>query len=396
MKVIIAIDTFKGSLSSLEAAEAVQQGILEAAAELNLFDIDCQYLAIADGGEGTIAALEQTLNGKRISIPVQDPLGRKIPAQYLQCQDNVAIIEMAQASGLTLLEEDERNPLKTSTFGTGELLLAAIEAGFSNIFIGIGGSATNDAGMGLLRALGIRFLNSEGGELVGKGEDLLEIETIDLSPIHQKLRNHEVKLSVICDVNNPLYGPNGAAQVFGPQKCRSFVQSAEIDPIIETLDRGLIHYATKVSEALGVSASAIVSLPGAGAAGGLGAALANFLGADLIPGIEAVLKLVDGEAKIREADWVVTGEGQLDAQSIFGKVPMGVAAIAKKYNIPVIGLSGAIEGDPVQLHHYGINSYFSMINRPLSLEKAMDKATATKMLKQTARELFRLIMIAKH
>ena len=395
MKVIIAIDSFKGSLSSLEAAEAVQQGILEAAAELDVFDIDCEYLAIADGGEGTIAALEQTLTGKRVTIPVQDPLGRQITAQYLQCQDNVAIIEMSQASGLTLLAENERNPLKASTFGTGELILAAIEAGFSNIFIGIGGSATNDAGMGLLRALGIRFLNSEGKELVGKGEELPQIETIDLSLMHPKLKNNEIKLSVICDVNNPLYGPKGAAHVFGPQKCNSFVEAAEIDPIIETLDRGLMHYARKVSETFGVSESAIVSLPGAGAAGGLGAALANFVGAELIPGINAVLKLVDGEAKIRNADWVVTGEGQLDAQSVFGKVPMGVGAIAKKYNIPVIGLSGAIEGDPVLLHRHGISSYFSMINRPISLEKAMDKATATRMLRQTARELLRLILIAK-
>ena len=395
MKVVIAIDSFKGSLSSLEAAEAVQQGILEAAAELDVFDIDCEYLAIADGGEGTIAALAKTLSGKRITIPVQDPLGRKIAAQYLQCQDNVAIIEMAQASGLTLLAENERNPLKTSTFGTGELLLAAIEAGFSNIFIGIGGSATNEAGMGLLRALGIRFLNGKGEELFGQGEDLPRIETIDLSRMHPKLKNNEIKLSIICDVNNPLYGPNGAAHVFGPQKCNSFVDSVEIKLIIETLDRGLMHYAQKVSEVLGISESAIASLPGAGAAGGLGAALANFLGAELIPGIDAVLKLVDGEAKIRDADWVVTGEGQLDAQSVFGKVPMGVAAIAQKYNIPVIGLSGAIEGDPVQLHRHGISSYFSMISQPISLEKAMDKPTAAKMLKQTARELFRLILIAK-
>ena len=395
MKVVIAIDAFKGSLSSSEAAEAVQQGILEAASELRVFDIDCEYLTIADGGEGTIAALERTLSGKRITLPVQDPLGRKIAAQYLQCQDNIAIIEMAQASGLTLLAEDERNPLKTSTFGTGELLLAAIEAGFNHILIGIGGSSTNDAGMGLLRALGIRFLNDIGKELVGRGEDLLGIETIDLSLMHQKLKSHEIKLSVICDVNNPLYGPNGAAYVFGPQKCRSFMESAEIDQIIEILNRGLMHYAKKVSEALGVSESAIASLPGAGAAGGLGAALANFLGTELIPGIDAVLKLVDGEAKIRDADWVVTGEGQLDAQSVFGKVPMGVAAIANKYNIPVIGLSGAIEGDPIQLHGHGISSYFSMINRPISLGKAMDKPTATKMLRQTARELFRLIMIAK-
>ena len=401
MKVAIAIDSFKGSLSSYEAAQAVALGIQEAVGEL----AECVIIPIADGGEGTLDALEPALECERLTVIAQDPLNRAIKADYLSVSDShniavesrkIAVIEMAQASGIDLLTSQELNPLKTSSYGTGQLILDALNQGCQKLFIAIGGSATNDAGMGILKALGVRFLDAQGNELEGKGEDLVKIDRIDPIHLNQNLLNKDLQILVACDVDNPLYGKNGAACVFAPQKCTPTMSQAAVAKIVEELDQGLRNFAIKVSEAFPIDEAAISQIPGAGAAGGVGAALAGILQAKLIPGIEFVLDCVAAETQIQQADWVVTGEGQLDSQTTRGKVPAGVAAIAKKYNVPVIAFSGSIVGDPQTLHEIGIEAYFSILNRPISLEAAMNKDNAIAMLKQSSREVFRLITYLNH
>lgn len=398
MKVIIAIDSFKGSLSSYEAAQAVEIGIKEAVGEL----AKCKIISVADGGEGTIDALSQALADQLFPVSVSDPLGRKIVAHYLLISDgqsksfktgNLAVIEMAQASGITLLKEAERNPLKTSSYGTGQLLLDALNRGYRKFFIGIGGSATNDAGMGILKALGVRFLDDKGKELEGKGEDLVKIDRIDPTHLDRRLFDSNLEILVACDVDNPLYGKKGAAQVFAPQKCNPGISEETVKEIVEELDGGLKNFARKASEAFAVDEASISQISGAGAAGGVGAALAAILKAKLVSGIEFVLNYLDAETQIQAADWVVTGEGQLDSQTMRGKVPIGVAALARKYNVPVIVFSGSILGDPQALHDLGIDAYFSIVNRPLSLAAAMNKDNAIAMLKQSSREVFRLIQL---
>ena len=396
MKVAIAIDSFKGCISSYEAAQAVMLGIQEAVGAM----AECAIIPVADGGEGTLDALQPALECERLTVIAKDPLGREIKANYLLTGDGqnsaaesrkIAIIEMAQASGINLLASQQLNPLKTSSYGTGQVILDALNRGCDKLFIALGSSATNDAGMGILKALGVRFLDAQGNELEGNGEDLVKIDRIDSADLNQKLLVRNLEILVACDVDNPLYGTTGAAYVFAPQKCAPTMSQEAVAEIIEELDRGLRNFAIKVSEAFSINEAAISQIPGAGAAGGVGAALAAILQAKLISGIEFVLNCVAAETQIQQADWVVTGEGQLDDQTTRGKVPAGVAAIARKYNVPVIAFSGSIVGDPQTLHEIGIDAYFSILNRPLSLEAAMDKDNAIAMLKQSAREVFRLI-----
>jgi glycerate kinase len=396
MKVVIAIDSFKGSLSSHEAAQAVEIGIKEAVGEL----AECTIIPVADGGEGTIDVLFQALAGKLLPVSVSDPLGRRIVAHYLLASDsqinssktgNLAVIEMARASGITLLTEAERNPLKTSSYGTGQLLLDALNRGCRKFFIGIGGSATNDAGMGILKALGVRFLDATGNELEGKGEDLVKINRIDTANLNRQLFDSNLEILVASDVDNPFYGEKGAAHIFAPQKCNPGIGEEVVKEIVEKLDRGLRNFAGKASEAFAIDEASISQIPGGGAAGGVGAALAAILNAKLVSGIEFVLNYLEAEAQIQAAAWVVTGEGQLDSQTVRGKVPAGVAALARKYNIPVIVFSGSIVDDPQELHDLGITAYFSILHQPLSLAAAMNKDNATAMLKQSSREVFRLI-----
>lgn len=327
MTITLAFDSFKGSLSSQEVAEAFQEGLQSVLPHCSV-----RKAYIADGGEGTAGALVNTLEGKWVETEVSDPLGRPIIAQYgIIEHGSTAIIEMASASGLTLLKEDERNPLNTSTYGTGQLIAHAINGGCRKILVGIGGSATNDGGTGMLHALGFRFLNKEGNELVGGGEILEQIASIDDSGILHEIE--ETEFIVACDVTNPLYGPEGAAYVFAPQK------GADAD-MVKRLDLGLRNFAEAI---LGFSGKDVSSLPGAGAAGGMGAGLMAMLKAKATRGIDMVLDAMKFENMVKGCDLVITGEGCIDHQTVMGKAPSGVLHIASKHGIPTIAIGGCIK-----------------------------------------------------
>ncbi|NOU60367.1 glycerate kinase [Marinifilum caeruleilacunae] len=307
-KIIIAPDKFKGSLTGLQFCEAIEKGIRK-----HVHDVEIEKLPLADGGDGTVEVLQYYLDGEIISLNVSDPLGRKVNASYLYSEvKKTAFIEMAEASGIRLLTDKEANPLKTSTYGTGELIKDALDKGVEHIILGIGGSATNDAGMGMARALGYRFFNKDKKELSGIGKDLQEIETIDISGVHPQV--NEVKFEVACDVDNPLYGPNGAAYVYSPQK-------GATPQMVMQLDNGLIIFNEVVKSQFQLD---LQHIKGAGAAGGLGAGCILFLGAKLNSGIELIKTEADFDNKIKDADWIITGEGKLDSQTFSGKVIRGV------------------------------------------------------------------------
>ena len=307
-KIIIAPDKFKGSLTGLEFCTAIENGIRKHAP-----NIEIEKLPLADGGDGTVEVLQYYLDGEMMSLEVNDPLGRKVNASYLYSQSKkTAFIEMAEASGIRLLSDKEANPLKTSTYGTGELIRDALDKGVEHIILGIGGSATNDAGMGMARALGYRFYNKDNKELLGVGKDLQEIETIDISGAHPQIKN--VNFEVACDVDNPLHGPNGAAYIYSPQK-------GATPKIVMQLDNGLIIFNEVVKSQFQMD---LQNIKGAGAAGGLGAGCILFLGAKLNSGIELIKKEADFNSKVKGADWIITGEGKLDSQTFSGKVIRGV------------------------------------------------------------------------
>lgn len=307
-KIIIAPDKFKGSLTGLQFCDAIERGIRK-----HVPDVEMEKLPLADGGDGTVEVLKYYLDGEMISLNVSDPLGRAVKASYLFSEvKKTAFIEMAEASGIRLLNDKEANPLKTSTYGTGELIKDALEKGVEHIILGIGGSATNDAGMGMARALGYRFFDKDNKELLGIGKDLQKIENIDVSGVHPKIK--EVNFELACDVDNPLYGPNGAAYVYSPQK------GASSKMVIE-LDNGLIVFNEVVKSQFQLD---LQNIKGAGAAGGLGAGCILFLGAHLNSGIELIKKEAGFDQKIKNADWIITGEGKLDSQTFSGKVIRGV------------------------------------------------------------------------
>jgi len=307
-KIIIAPDKFKESLTGLQFCDAIEKGIRK-----HVPDIEIEKLPLADGGDGTVEVLKYYLDGEMISLNVNDPLGRKVEASYLYSKTKkTAFIEMAEASGIRLLSNEEANPLKTSTYGTGELIKDALDKGVEHIILGIGGSATNDAGMGMARALGCRFFDKDNKELLGIGKDLQKIETIDASGVHSKIK--EVNFEVACDVDNPLYGPNGAAYVYSPQKGAS-------SKIVMELDNGLINFNEVVKSQFHLD---LQNIKGAGAAGGLGAGCILFLGANLNSGIELIKNEAGFDQKIKGADWIITGEGKLDSQTFSGKVIRGV------------------------------------------------------------------------
>lgn len=353
MKIVIASDSFKGSLSSKEVAESLERGILDV-----FPSCDVVKLAVADGGEGTMEALRQTLGGEPVGIQVEDPLGRMTGASYVILDDGVtAVVEMSAASGLTLLEPDERNPWNTSTYGTGQMIADALARGCRRFLVGIGGSAANDGGMGMLKALGFRFLDVDCNELPGVGASLAEVSRVDDSGVSQAVRDAE--FIVACDVDSPLYGPQGAAYVFAPQK--------GADPeMVKALDDGLRHYAVVTAAyvnslrsrsednlhdeevSLLVEADVVPDMAyvsGAGAAGGLGYAFVAFLGAILQRGVDMVLDAVGFDSIIGGADLVITGEGRIDAQTLTGKTPYGVLQRASRQNIPVIALAGTVALD---------------------------------------------------
>ena len=380
MKIVIASDSFKGSLASMEVARSVEMGILDV-----FPSCDVVKVAVADGGEGTMDALCQTLGGRFIRIPVQDPIGRTIFASYVILEDgNTAVLEMSSASGLTLLTPAERNPMLTSTYGTGQLIDDAIGRGCRRFLVGIGGSATNDAGMGMLTALGYRFLDAEGNELSGAGASLSKVCGIDCSGVSQAVRDSE--FIVACDVDSPLYGPDGAAYVFAPQK------GADPD-MVKALDDGLRHYADVVASYTGkipmhggpscTGETSIMkdaaSMPGAGAAGGLGYAFVAFFGARLQRGVDMVLDAVGFDSIIEGADLVITGEGRIDAQTLTGKTPYGVLQRASRQNIPVIALAGSVALDDSS----GFTAIRQITPPDMQLSEAMLPAVASANLRRT-------------
>ena len=380
MKIVIASDSFKGSLASIEGARSIEMGILDVFPSCDIVKV-----AVADGGEGTMDALCQSLGGKVVRIPVEDPIGRTINASYVILEDgNTAVLEMSSASGLTLLTPAERNPMLTSTYGTGQLIDDAIGRGCRRFLVGIGGSATNDAGMGMLTALGYRFLDAEGNELPGAGASLSKVCGIDCTRVSQAVRDSE--FIVACDVDSPLYGPDGAAYVFAPQK------GADPD-MVKALDDGLRHYADVVASYTGkipmhggpscTGETSIMkdaaSMPGAGAAGGLGYAFVAFFGARLQRGVDMVLDAVGFDSIIEGADLVITGEGRIDAQTLTGKTPYGVLQRASRQNIPVIALAGSVALDDSS----GFTAIRQITPPDMQLSEAMLPAVASANLRRT-------------
>ena len=354
MKIVIAPDSYKESLSATEVAQAIEKGFRE------IFP-DAQYVSVpvADGGEGTVEAMIAATHGSAHSALVTGPLGEKVNADWGMSGDGkTAFIEMAAASGLALVPPDKRNPLITTSRGTGELILQALDSGASNIIIGIGGSATNDGGAGMVQALGAKLCDANGTEIGYGGGSLNSLNTIDVSGLDPRIKNCAIR--VACDVTNPLVGELGASRIFGPQK-------GATEALILELDRNLAHYADIIKKSLGVD---VKNVPGAGAAGGMGAALMAFLGAELKSGIEIVTQALNLEEHIHDCTLVVTGEGRIDSQSIHGKVPVGVANVAKKYHKPVIGIAGSLTRDVGVVHQYGIDAVFSVLTSIGTLEEA--------------------------
>ncbi len=357
MKLVFASDSFKGSLSSAEIVN-----LLSRAAKEVLGEVECIGIPVADGGEGTVDSILSTTSGSKISTEVSGPLGDRIKAYYGKLDENRAIIEMASASGLTLIPKEKRNPLYTSTYGTGELIKDALDKGFRDIYIAIGGSATNDGGMGCARALGIRFLDKSGNELDGVGADLDKVERIDITGLDARIKDS--KFTVLCDVKNPLCGSNGATYTFAAQK--------GADPFIQDrLEKGMCNYRDVIRRQFGIDPDSTI---GGGAAGGLGTMLNVFLNAEIKPGIETVLDLVSFDELITGADLIVTGEGCTDWQSSFGKVVCGVGERAKKQGIPVIDLCGSLGDGYEEIYNHGITSLITTVNAPMSLEDAMKNA----------------------
>ncbi|MEJ2763974.1 glycerate kinase [Photobacterium sp. MCCC 1A19761] len=375
MKIVIAPDSYKESLTAMEVATAIEAGFRQV-----LPDADYRKLPMADGGEGTVQALIDATGGTRIETTVTGPLGTPVPGFFgLLGDGSTAVIEMAAASGLHLVPPAQRNPLLTTSYGTGELIKAALELGVGKILLGIGGSATNDGGIGMAQALGIRLLDRDGQDLGAGGAALGRLATIDPGPLDPRLA--AVTLEVACDVDNPLCGPTGASAVFGPQK-------GATPAMVTQLDANLTHYAAIIHSQLGRD---VKDIPGAGAAGGLGAALLGLLDASLRPGIEIVTEAAGLADAVRDADWVITGEGRIDSQSIHGKTPVGVARIAKQFQRPVIAIAGSLAPDAHMVHQHGIDAVFSVVPGAMPLEQALAEAASN--VEATARNIAALIQL---
>jgi glycerate kinase len=360
-KVVVASDSFKGCLSSAQVADAVEKGIHEVYP-----DCDVVKLAVADGGEGTIEALATTLGGCIVKVQVQDPLGRPITSEYAIVGETTAVIEMSTASGLTLLNEDERNPMLTSTFGTGQMVADALSKGCRRFIMGIGGSATNDAGTGMLEALGYRFMDAEGNVLKGRGESLGKIKHVDSSNAVVGLKDSS--FIVACDVDSPFCGPKGAAYVYGPQK-------GATPEMVKELDEGMQAFSRLVYKETGTD---IMNIKGAGAAGGLGGALKAFLDADLKKGADMVLDAIGFDQMIENADLVITGEGKIDSQTLNGKLPSAVARRASGRNIPVMAICGRTEVESLPC----FASICPVTPQEISLEQAMQLDIAMENIKE--------------
>ncbi|QLW73443.1 glycerate kinase [Citrobacter freundii] len=369
MKIVIAPDSYKESLSALEVATAIEQGFREIWP-----DADYVKIPVADGGEGTVEAMVAATAGRLVHVDVTGPLGSSVQAFYgLSGDARSAFIEMAAASGLALVPVDSRDPLKTTSRGTGELIRHALDAGVEHIVIGIGGSATNDGGAGMVQALGARLLDAQNNDIAHGGAGLEALARIDISQLDARLAACQIE--VACDVTNRLTGKEGASAVFGPQK-------GATPEVVARLDRALTHYAQLISRDLDVN---VLELAGGGAAGGMGAALYAFCGAQLRSGIEIVTDALHLDAWVADADLVVTGEGRIDSQTIHGKVPVGVANVAKRYNKPVIGIAGSLTPDVGIVHDHGIDAVFSVIYTICTLEDALKNAKEN--VRMTARNV---------
>lgn len=358
MKFLFASDSFKGTLSSQQTVE------LLAKAAKAVFGEDIQYsgVPVADGGEGTTDAVVAAENGSWVETLVHGPLMEPAKARYGRLDEKRAVLEMAAASGLPMVPMDQRNPLRTTSYGTGELIRHALDRGFTELSIAIGGSATNDGGMGCVRALGVRFLDEAGRELEGRGEDLEKVRSIDVSELDPRVKN--ARITVMCDVTNPLCGPNGATWTFGAQKGAT--------PEIQTrLEAGMVNYRNLIRRQFNVDPDAI---PGAGAAGGLGTALTVFLGGVMKSGIDTVLDLIDFDRRLEGTDLVVTGEGRTDWQSCFGKVMQGVGERARSKGVVAVGLSGSLGRNADQIFDHGIASLMTTVDAPMPLEEALGRA----------------------
>lgn len=377
MKFLFASDSFKGTLSSERIA-----ALLEEAAGRIFPGCDTAGVPVADGGEGTIDAVIAALGGRIRRVAVHGPLMEERNSFYGEFEKDSAVIEMAAASGLPLVPEGKRNPLITTTYGTGELIKEALDRGCRDISIAIGGSATNDGGMGAMRALGVRFLDSQGDELKGRGEDLAKAASIDVSGLHPAVK--ESKFTVMCDVTNPLTGPDGAAYTFGKQKGGTPLQ-------LDALEAGMRQYAALLKETFGLDADQI---PGAGAAGGLGAAFCVFLRAVLKSGIDTVLDLVHFDQLLDGVDLVVTGEGRMDWQSAFGKVPSGIGMRCKKRGIPVIAIVGGMGDGAGTIFDYGVDSILTTVDGPMELKEALGRAE--ELYRNAADRTFRLLRAGMH
>lgn len=376
MNVLIAIDSLKGSLTSLEAGEAIKKGINKA-----IKNSEVCVRPLADGGEGTVEALTHGMNGIIKNISVCGPLAEEmVSAKYgIISESQTAIIEMAQASGLTLVSPDKRNPLNTTTYGVGEIIKDAVKNGCRRFIIGIGGSATNDGGTGMLSALGFRFLDENNKEIVPGAKGLKSIKKIDDINVIPEL--FDCTFRVACDVTNPLYGENGCSAIFGPQK-------GATEQMVKDMDNWMRNFAAVAKEKY-PKADALAK--GSGAAGGLGFGFMTFLNAKLESGIKIVLEETNLESFIQKADVVVTGEGRLDAQTVMGKAPIGVANLAKKYGKKVIAFSGSVTEDAEICNEYGIDAFFPILREVVSLEDAMNPDNAAKNLCATAKQVFLLL-----
>lgn len=355
MKIVIAPDSFKESLTALEVAKAIQTGFSR------IFpNADYELVPMADGGEGSVQSLIDATNGNLQKISVKSPLVNQVEAFFgLSGDKKTAFIEMAAASGLHLVPNEQRNPLITTSYGTGELIKAALNCGVEKILLGIGGSATNDGGVGMLQALGVKFLNAKKQEIDFGGEALSQIQQIDLSGLDKRLS--QVAFEVACDVDNPLCGEQGASAIFGPQK-------GATPEMVETLDNALRHFAEQAQTQLGVE---IADKAGAGAAGGMGGGLLLLPNVTLRSGVNIIIETTHLAEKIADADLVITGEGRMDAQSIAGKTPIGVAKIAKQFNKPVIAIAGSLREDYPVVYQHGIDAVFPIIRQLGSLEETL-------------------------
>ena len=395
MKVAIAIDSFKGSLSSIAAGNAAAEGVRRV-----FPDAECVVRPLADGGEGTVDALVAGLGGELKRVTVTGPAGKPTEAKYGLLPDGTAVMEMAEAAGITLVSGEEKNPLYTTTYGVGEMILDAVKNGAKKFVIGIGGSATNDGGAGMLQALGFRLLDASGNDIPRGGLGLAQLAKIEPStePLN-RLTAEPLNFRIACDVKNPLCGPNGASAVFGPQK-------GATPEMVKELDSALAHFAKIVAEGVGgrcrcrkdvdnsilhLSSTPTPDTPGSGAAGGLGFGFKAFLGAELVPGVDLILGETRLEDFVKDADVVITGEGRLDGQTVMGKAPIGVAKLAKKYGKLVLAFSGIL-GDGVEaVNAAGIDAYFPILRKLVTLEEALDVANASANLTSTVEQAFRLL-----